>query len=110
MNKIGNILKSLRKSHGFSIPEITKKLEETNIVVKQKTIYRWENNTCIPDIKTINILSHIYGVTLSSIYEDSKFCKTLNEHENDFMDYFRNNRTFKRIIQLLINLNVSEEL
>ena len=110
MNKIGNILKSLRKSQGFSIPEITKKLEETNIVVKQKTIYRWENNTCIPDIKTINILSHIYEVTLSSIYEDSKFCKTLNEHENDFIDYFRNNRTFKRIIQLLINLNVSEEL
>ena len=105
MYKIGNTLKTLRTSNGLSIIEVIKKFAEINIPIKAKTIYRWENNTCIPDIKTINILSHIYGVSLTSIYEDDAFCKSLNKYENDFINCLRNNKTYKKIIKLLANID-----
>ncbi len=89
MKKIGKTLKELRKSNGFSINDIIKKLAETNIIVKQKTIYKWENDTCIPNIETINVLSHIYGISLTSMYEDTSFCKSLNQHENNFIGQSR---------------------
>ena len=108
MYKIGSTLKSLRTSNGYSIVEVIKKFAEINIPIKAKTIYRWENDSCIPDLQTINILSHIYGVSITSIYEDDAFCKSLNKNENDFINYMRNNQSFKKIINLLANLNVEE--
>lgn len=109
MNKIGHTLKELRKSNGFSIIDIIKKLAEINIVVKQKTIYKWENDICIPNIQTINALSHIYGISLTSLYEDTSFCKSLNQHENCFIDFLRSNKSFRKLAKQLINLNMSEE-
>lgn len=109
MNKIGKTLKELRKSNGFSIKDIIQKLAETNIIVKQKTIYKWENDTCIPSVETINVLSHIYGISLTSMYEDTSFCKSLNQHENIFIDSLRINKTFRRLVMQLINLNSLEE-
>ena len=108
MLKIGSTLKSLRTSSGFSIVEVIKKFSELNISVKAKTIYRWENDSCIPDIQTINILSHIYGVSLTSIYEDDEFYKSLSKCENDFINCMRNNQTYKKIIKLLANLDMEE--
>ena len=108
MYKIGSTLKSLRTSNGYSIVEVIKKFAEINIPIKAKTIYRWENDSCVPDIKTINILSHIYGVSLTSIYEDDIFCKSLNKCENDFIDCLRNNKTYKKIIKLLANIDVED--
>ena len=109
MSKIGKTLKELRKSNGFSINDIIKKLAETNIIVKQKTIYKWENDTCIPNIETINVLSHIYGISLTSMYEDTAFCKSLNRHENNFINHLRSNKAFRRLAKQLTILNLSEE-
>ena len=108
MNTIGDTLKSLRKNCNYSVYDIIKKLEETNIHVRVNTIYKWENNITIPDIKTINVLSNIYGISLTSIYEDSKFCKSLNKNENDFIVFLRNNNNFRKIIKLLVNLKEDE--
>lgn len=109
MNKIGKTLKELRKSNGFSISDIIKKLAETNINIKPKTVYKWENDTCIPNIETINILSHIYGISLTSMYEDTSFCKSLNHYENKFIDCLRTNKTFRKLVKQLVNLNSLEE-
>lgn len=108
MKNIGSTLKTLRKENNFSIYDITQKLAETNIHVREKTIYKWENNTCVPDVKTINVLSNIYGITLTSIYEDSKFCKSLNKHESNFIKLLRSNNRFRKIVKLLINLKSEE--
>ena len=108
MYKIGSKLKYLRTSHGYSIVEVMKKFEEINIPIKAKTIYRWENDSCIPDLKTINALSHIYGVNLASIYEEEPFCKSLNKNENDFIDCLRTYPTYKKIIKLLANVDMEE--
>lgn len=108
MKNLGLKLKSLRKDNNYSVYDIVKKLEEFNIHLKEKTIYKWENNTCTPDVKTINVLSNIYGITLTSIYEDSKFCKTLNKHESEFIKNFRSNLNFRKIVKQLVNKNLEE--
>ena len=104
MNNIGETLKMLRKSCNYTVCDIIKKLEETNIHVRENTIYKWENNISVPDIKTINVLSNIYGISLTSIYEDSKYCKSLNKSENEFIILLRSNIKFKKIVKLLINI------
>lgn len=104
MREIGDTLRTLRKSCNYTVYDILKKLAETNIHVKLNTIYKWENNICVPDIKTINVLSNIYGISLTSIYEDSKFCKSLNKNENEFIVFLRENLKFRKIVKLLLNL------
>lgn len=101
---IGDKLKALRKSNGYSIKKVVEKLKEINIFIKDKSVYRWENNAVIPDIKTINALSNIYNTNITSIYEDSKYYKSLTENESKFINCLRKNSYFKKIIMLLIKL------
>lgn len=105
MYKIGSKLKYYRTANGYSIVEVVKKFSEINVPIRAQTIYKWENDSCIPDLKTINILSHIYGTNLASIYDDNKFCKSLSKQENDFINCLRNNEVYKKIIKLLCSLN-----
>ena len=108
MKNIGDTLRELRKNCNYSVYDIINKLEETNIHVRVNTIYKWENNICIPDIETINVLSNIYGISLTGIYEDSKFCKALNKNENEFIKILRSNIKFRKIVKLLVDIKDGE--
>ena len=105
MSLIGDKLKTLRKSNGYSIKKVVEKLNEINIFVKEKSIYRWESNKVIPDIKVINALSNIYNTNITCIYEDSKYFKSLNENVSKFINYLREDPHFKKIIMLLARVS-----
>ena len=107
---LGTKLKNLRKENKYTIKNIISKLNEYNICVTEKSIYRWENNKVVPDIKTIHVLSNIFNVSLTSLYEDSKYCKALNKSESKFLNYLRTNSHFKKIVSLLIKLKGDNKL
>ncbi|MBO6118895.1 MAG: helix-turn-helix transcriptional regulator [Lachnospiraceae bacterium] len=101
MIKIGSKLKEIRLNCKLSINAVIKKLEEMNIYVTKKTIYRWENDNTIPDLKTIKVLSFIYDSNLTEIYEDKRFYKSLSENEYKFIMAIRGNDSFRKIAKIL---------
>lgn len=104
MENIGSKLKELRLKNNFSINTVIKKLSEVSIIVNKKTIYRWENNSVIPTLDTIRILSYIYNFDLNALYEDKKHYKVLSENEFQFINMLRLNNAFSKIVNNLIKL------
>lgn len=100
----GEKLKSLRKENGYSIKKLIERLNEINIYVTEKTIYRWENNKVIPDIATIKTLAFIYNVNLVGIYEETKCYKSLTKSEAKFLHYLRTNSNFRKIVSMINKL------
>lgn len=105
MIHIGKKLKEIRVNNKLSISSVINKLQELNIRVTRKTFYRWECDSTIPDLETIKILSYIYNTSLNELYEDTKFYKALTENEFKFINLFRENNEFKKIVKLLKKLN-----
>lgn len=56
---IGNKIKKYREVNGFSQEELADK-----IFVSRQTLSNWETNKFYPDIKSIELLSNIFDVTL----------------------------------------------
>lgn len=104
MVKIGKKLRELRLNCNLSIDKVIEKLKELNIYVTKKTIYRWENDNTVPDLKTFNTLSFIYNANLNELYEDTRFYKSLNENEYKFIIAIRENDIFRRITKLLYKM------
>ena len=104
MLKIGHKLKEIRLKNKFSIPTVIKKLEEVNIYITKKTIYRWENDNIIPNLETIKVLSFIYNTNLNEIYEDKRYLKVLSEGEFIFINILRENNNFKKIVKTLVKM------
>lgn len=104
MIKIGKKLKEIRLNCKLSINKVIKKLEELDIYVTKKTIYRWENDVTVPDLKTINTLSYIYNTNLNLLYEDKKFYKSLSENEYKFIIAVRENESLRKIAKLLYKI------
>ena len=102
--KIGRKLKEIRLNNNLSLNNVIKKLEEFDYFVSKKTIYKWENDTSIPDLKTIRLLSYIYNVNLSELYENTRYYKALNDHEFKFINTLRENDEFKKIVRILMKI------
>ena len=101
MIHIGKQLKEIRLNCKLTINNVIKKLEEFNISITKKTFYRWECDKIIPDIETIKVLSYIYQTNICAFYEDTRFYKSLTEHEYKFIKLYRDNNEFKKIVKLL---------
>ena len=102
--KLGKKLREIRKENNLSVKNVSERFKEYDINTSEKLIYGWENDVAIPNLKNIRILSSIYKVNLSSLYEDSKYCKALDENENKFIEMIRSNYKFKKIVSLLLEI------
>lgn len=67
---LGEQLKKLRESKGFSQEDVAKK-----IGVTRQAIYRWENNKSYPDIDNLILLSEMYNVTLDALIKGNQNMK-----------------------------------
>lgn len=105
MIHIGKKLKEVRVNCKLSISTVINKLQELNIFVTKKTFYRWECDVTVPDLETIKVLSYIYNANLNEFYEDTKYFKALTENEFKFINLFRENNNFKKIVKLLKKLS-----
>lgn len=100
---LGKKLRKLRIKNSLTISSLSDLLSAHNIIANERTIYRWEQDVSIPDINTLKILSIIYNVNLSSIFENPNSKRlSLTKDEIKFIKMFRNNKTFNHIVLLLI--------
>lgn len=61
---ISNNIISLRRHHKMTQLDLARKVNYSD-----KAISRWENGEVIPDVETLQELSHIFGVPLSYMFE-----------------------------------------
>lgn len=68
--KIGEFLKVLRKSKGYTQEEVAK-----HLYVTQKTVSRWENGEGIPDINIITSVAEFYEITVDELLKGERNTK-----------------------------------
>ena len=73
--KIGEFLKALRKSKGYTQQEVAEAL-----YVTQKTVSRWENGEGIPDINIIVSVAEFYEVTVDELLKGERKNKEQAEY------------------------------
>ena len=73
--KIGEFLKVLRKSKGYTQQEVAEVL-----YVTQKTVSRWENGEGIPDINIIVSVAEFYEVTVDELLKGERKNKEQAEY------------------------------
>ena len=79
---LGEQLKKLRETKGFSQEDVAKK----NGVTMQ-AVYKWENDKSCPDIDNLILLSEMYNVTLDELIKGNQNIKEkihINEEDEDF--------------------------
>ncbi|MCQ6524052.1 MULTISPECIES: helix-turn-helix domain-containing protein [Bacillus] len=79
---LGEQLKKLRESKGFSQEDVAKK-----IGVTRQAVYKWENDKSCPDIDNLILLSEMYNVTLDELIKGNQNIKEkihIDEEEEDF--------------------------
>lgn len=103
--KVGNTLKHLRLQNGFSIKHLSSILNDFNYPISDKTIYKWESNKIIPDIKSLNILAKIYNVGLESFFESSSKIQALTSVELKLISYLHSYKLFKKVVFMLARLD-----
>ena len=62
--KIGALIRSLRKEKGMTQKELAEKLN-----ISDKTVSKWERGKGIPDISTIPVLSDIFGIEIEKMLQ-----------------------------------------
>ena len=73
--KIGEFLKALIKSKGYTQQEVAEAL-----YVTQKTVSRWENGEGIPDINIIVSVAEFYDVTVDELLKGERQIKEQAEY------------------------------
>lgn len=106
--KIGRNLKTLRIQNGFTIQRLCIVLSEFNFPISYQTIYKWESDKIMPDMRSLNVLATIYNVGLESFFDDSSNVQSLSSGELKLISYLHTYKTFKRIIFLLAKLDKEE--
>lgn len=72
MVKIGEFLKALRKSKGYTQQEVADAL-----YVTQKTVSRWENGEGIPDVNILTSVADFYCITVDELLKGEKSNKEI---------------------------------
>ena len=65
--KIGKFIANLRKEQNLTQEQLAEKLGVSN-----KSVSRWENGKCLPDVSLYKDLCHILGITLNELFAGEK--------------------------------------
>ncbi|MES9700921.1 helix-turn-helix transcriptional regulator [Bacillus sp. JJ927] len=79
---VGQQLKKLRESKGFSQEDVAKK-----IGVTRQAVYKWENDKSFPDIDNLILLSEMFNITLDELIKGNQNFKEkihIDEEDEDF--------------------------
>ena len=77
---IGERIKNLRKSKGYSQDSLAKLVNTTD-----KTISKWENNRLEPNITSLNLLSNIFGISIDYLVNGVNYFNSNYEYLNVFL-------------------------
>ncbi|HDR7781679.1 MULTISPECIES: helix-turn-helix domain-containing protein [Bacillus] len=84
---LGQQLKKLRESKGFSQEDVAKK-----IGVTRQAVYKWEHDKSCPDIDNLILLSEMYNVTLDELIKGNRNLKEKIHIDED--EYFEKENEF----------------
>ncbi|PGO32744.1 transcriptional regulator [Bacillus cereus] len=79
---LGQQLKRLRESKGFSQEDVAKK-----IGITRQAVYKWEHDKSCPDIDNLILLSEMYNVTLDELIKRNQSFKEkihIDEEDEEF--------------------------
>ncbi|KZD43684.1 transcriptional regulator [Bacillus cereus] len=79
---LGQQLKRLRESKGFSQEDVAKK-----IGITRQAVYKWEHDKSCPDIDNLILLSEMYNVTLDELIKGNQSFKEkihIDEEDEEF--------------------------
>lgn len=111
-NSIGEKLHSLRLQKEYSIDDLRRMLANFNYPASNKTIYRWERNEVIPDLKAITILCEIYKITVSYLMNIKHNDRTqiISKYETQFLYAFRTNEIYRKLINSVLRKEVKRNV
>lgn len=101
--KIGELLKTLRKKNGKTQEEVAR-----DLYVSQKTISRWESGESLPDISIICDVASYYGITVDELLNGTVNCKD-NVIKNSYKEKtsLLSQQLFKNLhIYLIVSLSI----
>ena len=77
---IGERIKNLRKSKGYSQEELAKLINTTD-----KTISKWENNRLEPNITSLTLMSNIFNISIDYLVNGTNYKNSNYEYLNVFL-------------------------
>lgn len=89
--KVGEFLKALRKSKGYTQEEVSNAL-----FLSPKTISRWENGNGIPDINIISSVAELYDVTVDEILKGER--RTMKTEEKSPQTISLQNKKVEKLL------------
>lgn len=108
--ELGAKLRALRKCYGYSAKKLVHLLEKRGLSYKEETIYKWEQENCVPNIKTLKCLSEIFHCSMSILLSEPDVeYKNLSSFEIFLLHLYRNDFLFRSIsVQIMRRLNSAQ--
>lgn len=107
--EFGNKIKKLRRKNFTTVNELSEMFKSINHPVSAKTIYKWESGKLMPDINTLIKISYFFNVSMSYFVDNYRKCQALTDSELEFLTKLRTDKTFKKLITLLVKENKEGE-
>lgn len=107
LEKIGKFLKEKRKEKGLTQESFAEKLGVSN-----RSISKWENGKCLPDISLYNDICNILSISLTEFIMGEEVKENIKVKESDqninnvINEVKEKNSTFDRIIRLCSYLSI----
>ena len=100
--ELSKTLKKMRRLNKLSANDVCYLCTQYGYPIYFKTLYKWENTYSMPDLKSLEILCHIYNIRLVDLLKNKNSRKiNLSLRENNFIETIRFNKKFKKILLLL---------
>ena len=103
INDISTRLKKLRKQFMLSAAKVIQMLSHIDKKYSIQTLYKWEEGSVTPSIKTLKALANIYKCPISYLIDGENLeYKRLTAHERFLLNLYRNDFLFRSIsVQIL---------
>lgn len=103
--KLSTRLKALRKNESLTVSEVVRLLYENNLDYSEQSVYKWEEGSSVPSVRTLYILAKIYNCPISFLVADDHVnFKKINPHELLILRLFRTDFLFRSTASLLMRL------
>jgi transcriptional regulator with XRE-family HTH domain len=106
--QIGNVLRSERVRHGWSVDDVANRLrDDYNLDVAKKTIYGWESDQSYPRTETLLILCDLYQIddiaeVLLKAPAIAEF--QITSDERDVIIKYRQHPTLQNVVKRVLNV------
>ncbi len=104
MERIGSLLKDLRKEKGITQEQLAEKLG-----VSSRTVSRWETGTNLPDLGVLIELADFYNVDIRELIDGERKSENMNQETKDTLmkaaDYAEQDK--KHLKKRMLNLTAA---